>query len=141
MLTSSCLKADIRKRLHLAVANAQIFHCKIVFNMRHANSRKFKQAQAVSRNTNRSAADMIRKAHLVLCMTADHVHAAKSLVHDEPEQIAKIHRLDPDRDMDDPIGMEQAAYDHLAQRLSKLIPQRLEELLSDENRSGIRPSR
>lgn len=82
-------------------------------------------------------AEMIRKADLVLCMTREHVEAARHIVGDDDAHADKIVRLDPDRDMGDPIGMGQDAYDALAKRFSVLIPQRLKELLAHENRSGI----
>lgn len=85
-------------------------------------------------------AEMIRKADLVLCMTREHVSAARAIVGEEDVHAEKIIRLDPDRDMGDPIGMGQDAYDALAKRFSVLIPQRLKELLAHEDRSGIRSS-
>jgi protein-tyrosine-phosphatase len=85
--------------------------------------------------------EMIRNATLVLCMTRRHVDAARELVDDDPDQTAKIMPLDPEADLEDPIGMGQDAYDTLAERFLDLIPRRLKELLSDENRAGIRPSR
>ncbi len=82
-------------------------------------------------------AEMIRKADLVLCMTRDHMDAARALVGDDEQNADKVVRLDPDRDMGDPIGMGQDAYDALAQRFTVLIPQRLKELLGHEDRTGI----
>jgi protein-tyrosine-phosphatase len=76
-------------------------------------------------------AEMIQRADAVLAMTQAHVESARALVAvDTPEAAAKIMRLDPDGDIEDPIGMGQAAYDRLAERLSSLIPRRLEEVLS-----------
>lgn len=82
-------------------------------------------------------AEMIRKADLVLGMTREHVEAARQIIGEDDPHAEKIVRLDPDRDMGDPIGMGQDAYDALATRFRVLIPQRLEELLGHENRSGI----
>jgi L-threonylcarbamoyladenylate synthase len=87
------------------------------------------------------SAEMIRRARIVLCMTAGHVETARELVRDEPEEVAKIVRLDPDGDIADPIGRGQDAYDSLAQRLMKIVPQRLKEVLAREDRAGIRPPR
>jgi protein-tyrosine-phosphatase len=78
---------------------------------------------------------MIRKAALVVCMTASHQAAARRLVADSPEDQAKIVILDPKGgDIDDPIGLGQREYDALAERLRKVIPLRLKELL--ENAQG-----
>ena len=85
-------------------------------------------------------AEMIRKADLDLCMTQMHVEAVQAILDHDPEHLDKIVRLDADRDMDDPIGMGQDAYDALAKRLGVLIPQRLKELLAHEDRTGIRSS-
>jgi L-threonylcarbamoyladenylate synthase len=87
------------------------------------------------------SAEMIRRARIVLCMTAGHVETAGQLVHDEPQEIAKILRLDPEEEIADPIGRGQDAYDSLAQRLMKIVPQRLKEVLAREDRAGIRPPR
>ena len=38
--------------------------------------------------------------------------------------------LDPDHDIDDPIGLEQSAYDALAQEFLEIIPRRLKELMN-----------
>jgi hypothetical protein len=54
--------------------------------------------------------------------------SARSLVGGEPDQ-DKVQMLDPAGDLDDPIGMGQAAYDALAGRLSRVLPGRLKELL------------
>jgi protein-tyrosine-phosphatase len=87
------------------------------------------------------SAEMIRNARIVLCMTASHVETARELVRDEPEEAAKILQLDPDQNIADPLGMGQDAYDSLAQRLMNIVPERLKEVLSREDRAGIRPPR
>jgi protein-tyrosine-phosphatase len=71
---------------------------------------------------------MIRKASVVLTMTRAHMVSARSLVGGEPDQ-DKVQMLDPAGDLDDPIGMGQAAYDALAGRLARVLPGRLKELL------------
>ena len=76
---------------------------------------------------------MIRKAAFVVCMTASHQAAARRLVADSPDprDQAKIVLLDPKGgDIEDPIGMGQREYDALAERLGKMIPARLKDLLS-----------
>ena len=70
---------------------------------------------------------MIRKADLIFCMSAGQQAAARALVADSPADMEKVVLLDPDRDIEDPFGMGQGAYDSLSVRLSKLIPQRLTE--------------
>jgi protein-tyrosine-phosphatase len=76
----------------------------------------------------RLTAEMIRKAHLVLGMSRAHITAARALVAGEPHA-DKVQLLDPTRDVEDPIGMTQSAYDALADRMVRLIPPRLVELL------------
>jgi protein-tyrosine-phosphatase len=72
--------------------------------------------------------EMVRRASLVLAMTRSHVMGARALVGGEPHQ-DKVHLVDPAGDMEDPIGMGQAAYDALAERLDRVLPGRLRELL------------
>ena len=79
-------------------------------------------------------AEMIRNADLVLCMTSRHVGTARSLAPTAHEN--QIMRLDPAGNIEDPIGMAQGGYDSLADRLMQIIPQRLKELLGDEDRAG-----
>ena len=73
--------------------------------------------------------EMILKADLVLAMTAAHVSIAQSLVEDDPAAMTRIQQLDPNGDILDPIGQSQAVYDQLADELTSLIPERLQELL------------
>jgi protein-tyrosine phosphatase len=72
--------------------------------------------------------EMIRNADAVFGMTSGHVQTARSLAGDPDD--ARIVRLDPDGDIADPIGMEQAAYDALAGQFMELIPRRLKEELT-----------
>jgi len=78
----------------------------------------------------RVSAPMIYRAHAVLVMTAAHQIAARALVAESPDDMAKIQLLDPDGDLDDPIGMGQEAYDSLGQKLMMLIPRRLKDVLT-----------
>ncbi len=80
-------------------------------------------------------AELIRKADVVLCMTKGHVAAAGSLVGDNDEA-KKIMCLDPEADIEDPLGLDQSAYDSLAKRFMQLIPRRLKGVFGDENRAG-----
>lgn len=77
---------------------------------------------------------MIRKASYVICMTAAHREAARSLVADSPEVQARIVLLDSRGDIEDPIGMGQREYDALADRMSRLVPARLLELLGKDSK-------
>lgn len=80
---------------------------------------------------------MIRKADLVLCMSAAHAAATRRLVGDAPADLEKIHVLDAAGDIEDPIGQGQEAYDAVARRFARLIPQRLKELLAHANRARL----
>lgn len=73
--------------------------------------------------------DMIRKADLVLGMTASHVARARELVAHDAAARARIYALDPDGDVDDPIGLGQRAYDDLAEYFAELIPRRVAGML------------
>lgn len=79
--------------------------------------------------------DMVANARVVLCMTEDHVRTAAELAPADAE--AKIMRLDPQGDIEDPLGLDQAAYDALARRFLELIPARLTEALDHEDRAGV----
>jgi hypothetical protein len=84
---------------------------------------------------------MIRNADLVLCMTAGQQSAARSMVGDDELQVEKIQLVNPAGDVEDPIGLGQSAYDSLASKFNTLLPVRLMETLSHENRARIRSSR
>ena len=60
-------------------------------------------------------------------LTEAHVRFARDLTGNEHDE--RIMRLDPDLDIEDPIGLDQSAYDALARRLMELIPRRLKELI------------
>jgi protein-tyrosine-phosphatase len=83
-------------------------------------------------SSRRLTADMIRQARIVFCMTAAHVAAARSLVNGDPDGQARILLLDPDGDVDDPIGRGQEAYDSLSRRFLELVPRRIQEVLAGE---------
>ena len=72
--------------------------------------------------------EMVRKATVVLGMTRSHVIGARALVGGEPHQ-DKVQLVDPAGDLEDPIGMGQEAYEMLAERLERVLPGRLKELL------------
>ncbi len=72
--------------------------------------------------------EMVRNADFVFGMTEGHVRVAREAA---SEALAdRVVRLDPDRDIDDPIGLEQSAYDALAQAFLEIIPRRLKELMN-----------
>ncbi len=79
-------------------------------------------------HSKRLTAEMVRKASLVLGMTRAHITAARALVAGEPHA-ERVQLLDPAGDVEDPIGMQQGAYDALAERMARVIPARLAELL------------
>jgi protein-tyrosine-phosphatase len=86
-------------------------------------------------------AEMIRQAAVVFAMSASHVAAARALVAGEEDEIAKIHLLDPDGDIADPLGGGQAEYDRLAAWFMELVPRRMKEVFCNEDRTGIGSSR
>lgn len=73
-------------------------------------------------------AEMIRKADIVFGMTERHVQTARETAGDE--RADRIVRLDPDADIEDPIGLDQSAYDALARTFLDVIPRRLKELMN-----------
>jgi protein-tyrosine phosphatase len=73
------------------------------------------------------SAEMVRNADVVLGMTTSHVQQARELA--GRDHARKVMRLDPRADIEDPIGLDQDAYDLLARRLMQLIPRRLKEQL------------
>lgn len=80
-------------------------------------------------SSKRLTAAMIRAADLVFGMTASHVNDARNLVADEKQHIAKIHPIDSDGDIEDPIGLGDVSYDRLAREFMKLIPRQLSKML------------
>jgi len=80
-------------------------------------------------------AEMITNAEVVFCMTAGHLAVARSLIGEGDDQ-NKIMSLDPEADIEDPLGLDQSAYDLLAERFMHLIPQRLKGVFGDEDRAG-----
>lgn len=72
--------------------------------------------------------EMIDGADVVFGMTASHVDAAKHLA---PNTSTPIELLDPQGDIDDPIGMDEATYERLAVHLEEVIPPRLVAFVGD----------
>ena len=75
----------------------------------------------------RLTSEMIDRADLVLGMTSSHVEAARRMA--DPDGGTIIDRVDPDADIEDPIGMGQDVYDRVADRLERVLPDRLRALL------------
>lgn len=75
-------------------------------------------------------AAMVRKADLVFAMTQSHLGRARALVGGDSRDAAKIQLLDPHGDIADPIGHGPQAYEEVCARMLRLIPERLEEMLT-----------
>jgi protein-tyrosine-phosphatase len=69
--------------------------------------------------------ELVAQAERVFCMTESQRLA---LVSRFPEAAAKIQRLDPESDLDDPSGQDRAAYTALGERLQWLVRQQLRML-------------
>ena len=74
------------------------------------------------------SAEMIKNADLILCMTTSHQFAVQEMLPHDSEDENKVQLLDPEGDIEDPLGMSQSSYDELAHRFMQLIPQRLKEV-------------
>lgn len=85
------------------------------------------------------SATMVQRADVVFAMTQAHLKAAEAMAAGETS--GHIQMLDPDRDVEDPMGQGQEAYDGVAGRFMDLIGRRLKETLGHENRAGSRSSR
>ena len=73
--------------------------------------------------------EMVRNADIVFGMTQGHVRAAREAAGKEaPDD--RVVRLDPDADIEDPIGGDRSAYDALAQAFLEIIPRRLKEFMN-----------
>jgi protein-tyrosine-phosphatase/tRNA A37 threonylcarbamoyladenosine synthetase subunit TsaC/SUA5/YrdC len=68
---------------------------------------------------------LLRRADVIYTMTGAH---RDDLLHLFPWVGRKVARLDPEGDIDDPIGGPQAVYQRVARRLAAVIPERLKEL-------------
>lgn len=80
---------------------------------------------APEHRSRRVTREMIEEAEAVYAMTAAHRDAALRIA---PGARDKIELLDPDSvDIEDPIGMGQTAYDRTAERLLRLVRERLRQ--------------
>lgn len=70
--------------------------------------------------------ELLEKADVVFALTASHAEATRAML--PASQKSKVHLLDPEGDVEDPIGGPQTLYDELARRFVGTIERRLEEL-------------
>lgn len=68
--------------------------------------------------------ERIREADVIYCMTRDHERAVLAM---DPTAGPRTVRLDPDGDIDDPMGSSQDVYERCAQALARHIERRLKE--------------
>ena len=67
--------------------------------------------------------EMAKAATIVFCMSGNHLARAN-------EFMSKAELLDPNGDIDDPIGRGQSVYDALANQMEQLVAKKLESLTS-----------
>jgi len=70
--------------------------------------------------------DVLRRADVIYTMTAAHLEEVVSIL---PSAAKKTHRLDPQGDIDDPIGADSRTYRQVAGHLQEVIRMRLKEIL------------
>jgi protein-tyrosine phosphatase len=79
----------------------------------------------LSRHRSRAlTVELIHQADFIYTMGRSHAMAVRSLV---PSASDKVQTLDPDGDIEDPIGSDLGVYKQLAGQLEKLIQKRLDE--------------
>ena len=85
-------------------------------------------------------AELVAEADVLFCMTEDQ---RCELIARFPEAAGKVHRLDPDGDIDDPSGRGEDAYRVMAARFQELIRLRLDcaRNLSTRPRTILRATR
>lgn len=69
--------------------------------------------------------ELVDTADVIYCMTAGHREAVLEL---SPAAAAKTHRVDPDADVIDPIGSDDAVYRQTAEAIRSALARRLKEL-------------
>jgi protein-tyrosine-phosphatase len=79
---------------------------------------------AVRHRARNVTAEMVRDAETIWCMTEAQ---CQSLIVRFPAAMGKIHRLDPERDIDDPTGLGPEAFLELGWQLQHLVRYRLRE--------------
>lgn len=84
-----------------------------------------KQDVDLSRHRSRPITpEMIHEADVIYCMTQDHLRAVLDIV---PSAASKAMLLDPNRDIDDPMGSGPTAYQRAAEMIRRRLQQRLKE--------------
>jgi protein-tyrosine-phosphatase len=68
---------------------------------------------------------LVHRAELVFCMTDEQCRAVAARV---PDAAAKIQRLDPDGDIEDPSGKDAAFFDRVSEQLQRAVQRRLRVL-------------
>jgi len=69
--------------------------------------------------------DLIDWAAIIIGMSQSHLDQVLEL---DPDARRKVMRLDPQRDIEDPIGQSQQVYDETAREIRRLLEIRLKEL-------------
>ncbi|MEM6313364.1 MAG: Sua5/YciO/YrdC/YwlC family protein [Planctomycetota bacterium] len=78
--------------------------------------------------------ELVHEADVVITMGRSHAEQVMGLV---PASVDKVLTLDPEGDIEDPIGSDEAHYRKLAQRMRELIQSRLDEtVLRDLDKGG-----
>ncbi len=67
---------------------------------------------------------LVREADVVYCMTGNQRDVLIEMI---PEASDKIHRLNPDADIEDPMGMDIDSYQRTAEQISQSIAYRIKE--------------
>jgi protein-tyrosine phosphatase len=76
---------------------------------------------------------LIQDADVIYTMTEAHRRAVLAY---SPGAAAKTHRLDPERDVSDPIGMSQGVYDQTARMIHDAVRARVAERYPDAAAAG-----
>lgn len=75
--------------------------------------------------------ELIHQADHIYTMSRNHLQAVTALV---PSATDKAAALDPERDIEDPIGGDLSLYTQVAEQLQKLIETRMEDVLTPHTR-------
>ncbi|MFW6146646.1 MAG: L-threonylcarbamoyladenylate synthase [Planctomycetota bacterium] len=74
-----------------------------------------------------ATADVIRSSDLILCMTEAH---RQQIIQIAPTAADRVERLDPQRDIADPVGGSAATYRRTIDQIARAVEARLDSLLS-----------
>jgi len=74
--------------------------------------------------------ELVNQADVIFTMGRSHLSAVVGLV---PAAAEKTHTLDPEKDIEDPIGGDASLYRELAAELETLISRRLDAILPKAN--------